>query len=84
MVHKTFGTGELVSYSNGVVEVSFQTERKKLGLAVVLSMGLVKITDTKVEAEVMQYIPYLKDKDAIINALTRAEKEVESYKEYLE
>ena len=84
MVHKTFGTGELVSYSNGVVEVSFQTERKKLGLAVVLSMGLVKITDTKVEAEVMQYIPYLKDKDAIINALARAEKELEPYKEYLE
>ena len=47
-------------------------------------MGLVKITDSNVEAEVMQYIPYLKDKDAIINALARAEKELEPYKEYLE
>ena len=84
MVHKTSGTGKLVSYSNGIVEVSFQTESKKLGLAVVLSMGLVKITDSNVEAEVMQYIPYLKDKDAIINALARAEKELEPYKEYLE
>ena len=84
MVHKTSGTGKLVSYSNGIVEVSFQTESKKLGLAVVLSMGLVKITDSNVEAEVMQYIPYLKDKDAIINALARVEKELEPYKEYLE
>ena len=84
MVHKTFGTGELVSYSNGVVEVSFQTGNKKLGLAMALSMGLVKIADTNITTEILQYIPYLKDKDAIINAFARAEKELEPYKEYLE
>lgn len=84
MVHKTFGTGELVSYSNGVVEVSFQTGNKKLGLAMALSMGLVKIADTNIATEILQYIPYLKDKDAIINAFARAEKELEPYKEYLE
>ena len=84
MVHKTFGTGELVSYSNGVAEVSFQTGNKKLGLAMALSMGLVKIADTNIATEILQYIPYLKDKDAIINAFARAEKELEPYKEYLE
>lgn len=84
MVHKTFGTGELVSYSNGVVEVSFQTGNKKLGLAMALSMGLMKIADTNITTEILQYIPYLKDKDAIINAFARAEKELEPYKEYLE
>lgn len=84
MVHKTFGTGELISYSNGVVEVSFQTGNKKLGLAMALSMGLVKIADTNIATEILQYIPYLKDKDAIINAFARAEKELEPYKEYLE
>lgn len=84
MVHKMFGSGELVSYSNGVVEVSFQTGNKKLGLAMALSMGLVKITDTNIATEILQHIPYLKNKDAITNALARAEKELEPYKEYLE
>lgn len=84
MEHKMFGAGELVSYSNGVADVSFQIGNKKLGLAVVLSMGLVKITDSSIATEVLQYVPYLKDKDSIRNALTRAEKELEPYKEYLE
>ena len=84
MEHKMFGAGELVSYSNGVADVSFQIGNKKLGLAVVLSMGLVKITDSSIATEVLQYVPYLKDKDSIRSALTRAEKELEPYKEYLE
>ena len=84
MVHKMFGTGELVSYSNGVVEVAFQTGNKKLELAMVLSMGLVKIKDSNIEAKVMQYIPYLKDKNSIKNAFARAEKELDPYREYLE
>lgn len=84
MEHKMFGAGELLSYSNGVADVSFQIGNKKLGLAVVLSMGLVKITDSSIATEVLQYVPYLKDKDSIRNALTRAEKELEPYKEYLE
>ncbi len=84
MVHKMFGTGELVSYSNGAAEVSFPIGNKKLGLAMVLSMGLVKISDSNIASEVLQYIPYLKDKDAIRSAFARAEKELEPYKEYLE
>ncbi len=86
MKHKMFGVGELISYSNGVAEVSFGNSIgiKKLGLVAILTMGLVKIEDSALDEIIQPCLPYLKDQNNILNAVKRAEKELEPYKEYLE
>ncbi len=84
--HKIFGAGELISYFNGTLEVSFGEKYgiKKLGLVMILTMGLAKIEDTNLEQSILTYLPYLKDKSTIENAVKRAETELEPYKDYLE
>lgn len=81
-----FGKGEVLSYSNGIVEVAFDEKFgiKKLSILAIFSMGLAQIEDERIAEIVLSCIPKLKNKDSIQNTVKRAEMELEPYKEYLE
>lgn len=84
--HKMFGKGEVLSYNNGIIEVSFDEKYgiKKLAIAVIFSMGLAKFEDEAVAKNILPLIPKLKNKESIPNTVRRAEQELQPYKEYLE
>lgn len=84
--HKSLGKGQVLSYSNGVIEVLFKGKNTNTSLNAfsIFSNKLAKIEDEGIAEAVLPLIPKLKNQNSILNKVKRAEKELEPYREYLE
>ncbi len=86
LAHRQYGKGNIVSYINDILEVSFDkfTDIKRLGATTSFVGGLLKFDSENNQQKFIDLLPYIKQKSKLKKALENSEKELKSYKEYLE
>ena len=84
--HKVYGDCDVISVDERYIRIKVRKsgEEKQLGLAVVISNGIVKADLPEFDAKRTEYLEVLKKADSIPRSLEYAARALEPYEEYLD
>lgn len=86
VTHKVYGTCEVLAVDSKYIRLKIQktSEEKQLGLAVVITNGIIRIDVPDFDAKKGEYIEVLKKADSLPRNLDYAARALEPYEEYLD
>ncbi|MCM1190684.1 MAG: hypothetical protein NC541_15525 [bacterium] len=83
--HKSYGTGTITENTGRTVTVQFaETGEKRLGTFISAANGIIQSDAPEYDARIAEYKDCLKSEISLQTAVSRAEKELAPYTEYLE
>ena len=84
--HRTYGDCDVISVDERYIRIKVRKsgEEKQLGLAVVITNGIVKADLPEFDAKRTEYLEVLKKADSIPRSLEYAARALEPYEEYLD